>query len=63
MSGDVFEETEPWAYLPHNPVHIWPEVTRVVFAFLFSGNGEWLARISRSDAIHNATPWLAVKGS
>ena len=63
MSGDVFEEAEPWAYLPHNPVHIWPEVARVVFTFLFSGNGEWLARISCSDAIHKATPWLAVKGS
>jgi hypothetical protein len=63
MSGDVFEETEPWLNLPHNPVHIWPEVARIIFAFLFSCNGEWLAWISCSDAIHDATPRLAVKGS
>lgn len=34
----------------------------VVFAELLSGEAVGLARVSRSDAIHDSTPWIWIEG-
>ena len=38
-----------------------PEMARVVRAPPLARDGEWLARIARSDDVHRAAPWAAVE--
>jgi hypothetical protein len=62
MSGDVFEEDDPWLALGDDASDVGPEVPGVILASLLAGDGERLARVTRSKAIHNATPRAAVEG-
>lgn len=63
MTGDVLEEAPGGLALSKNTIDIWPEVTLVVFAAAVTGKGKWLAGVSASDAIHEATPRASVEGS
>jgi hypothetical protein len=63
MVGDILEKSDPWPEIGHDVTDVWPQVTGILFGLFPSGNAEWLARISRSDDIHAATPRFAVKGS
>jgi hypothetical protein len=63
MSWDVFEEAQGWIDFSYHPKDIWPEVSRVFIAELFARNAKGLTWISCSDAIHEATPRLAIEGS
>jgi hypothetical protein len=63
MSWDVFEEAQGRVNFSHHAKDIWPEVSRVFVAELLTCNAKGLAWIARSDAIHEATPRLAIEGS
>lgn len=63
MVGYVLEKSDPWPEVGHDVADVRPEVPGIVFCFFASGDGEWLARISRSDDIHAATPRFAVESS
>lgn len=63
MMGDVLEEHEGRFDLADDAGDMRPEVARVVRAPAFARDGEWLARIARSDDIHRAAPRAAVEGS
>ena len=63
MSADVLEKSKSWSGLFKHPAHFRPEVPWVVFALAFPCDGERLARVSTSDAIHPATPRSSVEGS
>jgi hypothetical protein len=59
---DVFEEDKGRFDVSDNSSDIGPEMPRVSFSLLFSSTGKWLARESRSNDIHNATPRSAFEG-
>jgi hypothetical protein len=63
MVADVFEKAELRSDFPNNPSDIWPEVTWVVSASLFTSDRPRLAGITANDAIHSSTPRAAVEGS
>ncbi len=62
MPCDVLQKDEGGTYLLHHSVNLGPQVARIVFATLETGLAERLARVARSDAIHDATPRCAVEG-
>ena len=62
MMGDIFEEDERRLGFSDDARNMGPEMTRVVRAFAFARDGEWLARIARSDDVHRAAPRAAVEG-
>ena len=63
MMGDIFEEDERRLGFSDDARNMGPEMTRVVRAFAFARDGEWLARIARSDDVHRAAPRAAVECS
>ena len=63
MMGDVLEEDEGRLDLADDAGDVRPEMTRVVRAPPLARDGEWLARIARSDDVHRAAPRAAVEGS
>jgi hypothetical protein len=63
MVADIFKEAHSWPCLSDDASDVWPEMSRIVGAALFSGHAEWLARVAANDAIHEATPRSAVEGS
>lgn len=63
MMGDILEEDEGRFDLADDAGDMRPEVARVVRAPALARDGEWLARISRSDDVHRAAPRAAVEGS
>lgn len=62
MIGDIFEEDESRIAFPDDAGNVRPEMARIGFAETPPGNGEWLARVARSEDIHEAAPWTAVEG-
>ncbi len=62
MMGDIFEEYEGRLDLANDAGDMGPEVARVVRAPALARDGEWLARIARSDDVHRAAPRAAVEG-
>lgn len=62
MSADVFEEAERGLDFRDDAGDMRPEVSRVFIAELFSGDGEWLARVAAMDDIHQAAPRSAIEG-
>ena len=62
MVGYVFKETEAWFDSVNDVADVGPKMAGIGFGLLASGDGKWLARITRSDDIHASTPWLWVKG-
>lgn len=63
MVGDVLKKRDPWPQVGDDVADVRPEVPWIAFRLLASGDGEWLARISRSDDIHAATPLAAIEGA
>jgi hypothetical protein len=62
MAGDVFEENKSRFTFPDDPGDMGPEVTRIFNSGATASDGEWLARVSRRDDIHDSTPRMAVEG-
>lgn len=63
VSRDVFKKADRRLDLPDNSTNLGPQVARIIPSTLSTGDTERLARVSRSDDIHDATPRLAVEGS
>jgi hypothetical protein len=63
MMGDILEENEGRFDFADDAGDMRPEVARILTAEPSARNAEWLARIARTDDIHRAAPWAAVKGS
>ncbi len=63
MMGDILEEHEGRLSLADNTGDMGPEVAWVVRAPAPARDGEWLARIARSDDVHRAAPRAAIEGS
>ena len=62
MIGDIFEKDEGRPALLGDTCDVWPEVTGIARAETPPGEREWLARIARSEDIHDAAPSAAVEG-
>ena len=62
MMGNVLEEDEGRFDLGDDAGDMEPEMARVVSAPALACDGEWLARIARSDDVHRAAPRAAVEG-
>lgn len=63
MAGDVFEDAERGLALGNDTRDVGEQMPRIICAEPRSGDGERLARISRSDEIHSATPRSSVERS
>jgi hypothetical protein len=63
MVGNVFEKAPVGLALADNAGNVWPQVAGVLVGSLAPCDAERLARISGSNAIDFATPWLAIEGS
>lgn len=62
VSGHVLEKSKSWLHLTDDAFDVGPKMSRVRIAATLSRNAEGLARVSCSDDIHDATPWLTVEG-
>ena len=62
MMGDIFEENDRGIAFSDNAGDMGPEMARISLAETPPSNGEWLARVARSEDIHEAAPWSAVEG-
>jgi len=63
QAANVFQQRKSGSYFTNDPNGRRPEIAFVGLTFLFPSNTERLARESRSNDIHDATPRLAVKGA
>jgi hypothetical protein len=63
VADDVFAEDPLGGELADDPGDVRPEVPGVGFAQALSGEAKRLARVSRSEDIHAATPRASVEGS
>ena len=63
MMGDIFKEDERRFNLGDDAGDMRPEMAWILAAEPSACDGEWLARIARSDDIHRAAPRAAVEGS
>ena len=59
----VLQERDAGSYFVKHSSDFRPQVALVVFAELLAGEAERLARVARSDEIHDATPGSAVEGA
>jgi len=62
MPADVLEEHAPRADLDDDAPDVRPEVALVLRAEALPGGAEGLARVARSEEIHDATPLSAAEG-
>ena len=63
MMGDILEEHEGRFDLADDAGDMRPEMAWILAAEPSACDGEWLARIARSDDVHRAAPRAAVEGS
>jgi hypothetical protein len=63
MMGDILEEDEGRFDFADDAGDMRPEMAWILAAEPSACDGEWLARIARSDDIHRAAPRSAVEGS
>lgn len=61
VSGDIFGKHDARFDFANDSMHVWPQVPRIICSAASTGETEWLARVARSDAIHDSTPRFAVK--
>jgi hypothetical protein len=61
MMSDIFEEDEGRFDFADDAGDMRPEVARIVRTPALARDGEWLARIARSDDVHRAAPRAAVE--
>ena len=62
MAGDVLDENKRRGALPYGSCDMGPQMAGVVSAATQAGDAERLARIARTDAIHEAAPLCTVEG-
>lgn len=62
MMGDIFEEYDGGIAFADDARDMGPQVARIISAEAPPGDREWLARVTRSEDIHDAAPWSAVEG-
>ena len=62
MIGDIFEEDESGIAFPDDAGNVRPEMARIGLAEAAAGDRKRLARVARSEDIHEAAPWSAVEG-
>jgi hypothetical protein len=60
---DILDEHEGRLAFTHDPHDVGPEMARVFSATAPAGVAEGLARVARSEEIHDSTPRCAVEGS
>jgi hypothetical protein len=63
MACDVLDEHEARVAFAHDPHDVGPEMARVFSPAASTCVAEGLARVARSDEIHDSTPRCAVEGS
>jgi len=56
MAGDVLENNDCWSHLGDDAGDVGPQMSRIIRAGAFAGVAERMARVSRRDKIHNASP-------
>lgn len=61
MSPDVFEEHERRTDFFDHATNFGPQMARIVCSTTLTGDTKWLARVSRSDDIHDTTPGASVE--
>jgi hypothetical protein len=62
MIGDIFEEDDRGLGLANDAGDVRPEVAGIRLAETAARDREWLARIARSEDIHDAAPRPAIEG-
>jgi len=62
MAGDVLENNESWSALADDAGDVGPQVAIILNAAAQSSIRERLARVARSDEIHDSTPRSTVEG-
>ena len=62
MIGDIFEEDDRGVAFPDDAGNVRPEMARIGLPEAAAGDRERLARVARSEDIHEAAPWSAVEG-
>ena len=63
MAGHVLEKGVGGLALGKNALDVRPKVAGIIGSGALPSDREWLAWITRNDAIHDSTPRLAVEGS
>jgi hypothetical protein len=63
MVADVLEGDDPGLESLDEACDVGPEVALVLVGSLLAGDGEGLARVAASDAVHEASPRASVEGS
>jgi len=63
VAGHVFEKYDWWFNFANDSMDLGPKVSRIVLSTTFAGDAERLARVARSEAIHDSTPRTAIEGS
>lgn len=61
MACDVFQKDDGGTDLLNNAVDVGPQVARIEASKASTGLTEWLARVARSNDVHEATPRAAVE--
>lgn len=61
MIGDIFEEDDRGIAFPDDAGNVRPEMAWIGLTEAAAGNRERLARVARSEDIHEAAPWSAVE--
>lgn len=62
MIGDIFEEDDRGPALANDAGDVRPEVAGIRLTEAAAGDREWLARVARSEDIHDAAPRSAIEG-
>jgi hypothetical protein len=62
MMGHVFQKDDRGLRLPHDPLDLGPQPALVSDAAPLAADAVGLARVARSDDIHDAAPSAAVEG-
>jgi hypothetical protein len=63
VTGHVFEKHDSRFSFADDAMNVGPQVARIILSATLTGEAERLARVARSEAIHDSTPRLAVEGS
>lgn len=60
---DVLQKDDGRTNLLHHSENMGPQVARIVCSTTAAGGAERLARVARSDDVHEAKPWAAIEGA
>lgn len=62
MMGDIFEKDDGRIAFADDAGNMGPEMAWIGLAKSATRDRKWLARVARSEDIHDAAPWSAVEG-